>query len=53
VNSGVALVEGPDGLREVVPGAVIPGAGQVLSIERSGTGWAVVTSETIIVEAVL
>ncbi len=48
VNDGVALVEGPDGLREVAPGAVLPGAGEVLAIQRSDTGWVVVTSETII-----
>ncbi|MFC4175750.1 hypothetical protein ACFOYU_27335 [Microvirga sp. GCM10011540] len=48
VSQGVALVEGPDGLRAVVPGAVLPGAGQILSIEQAKTGWVVVTSETII-----
>jgi hypothetical protein len=48
VNDGIALVEGPDGLREVAPGAVLPGAGEVLAIQRSDTGWVVVTSETII-----
>jgi hypothetical protein len=48
VFRGVALVEGPDGLREVSPGAMLPGAGQVLSIEQSPKGWMVVTSEAII-----
>lgn len=45
-----ALIEGPNGLWWVTPGMKIPGAGQILSIERSDTGWAVVTSETIITE---
>ncbi|MGO4573069.1 hypothetical protein [Microvirga sp. 2TAF3] len=48
VIRGAALVEGPDGLREVVPGAVLPGAGRIISIERSGAGWVVVTSTAII-----
>jgi hypothetical protein len=46
-----ALIEGPSGLWWVTPGMKIPGAGQILSIERSTTGWAVVTSETTITEA--
>ncbi|KLK93221.1 hypothetical protein AA309_09430 [Microvirga vignae] len=45
-----ALIEGPNGLWWVTPGMKIPGAGQILSIERSDTGWAVVTSETTITE---
>lgn len=43
-----ALVEGLDGLHVVVPGSVLPGAGRVLSIERSGSSWSIVTSETVI-----
>jgi hypothetical protein len=43
-----ALVEGLDGLHVVVPGSVLPGAGRVLSIERLGGDWAIVTSETVI-----
>ncbi|HZH51177.1 MAG TPA: hypothetical protein VEZ16_04770 [Microvirga sp.] len=50
VNKGIALVEGPGGLRAVVPGAILPGAGQILSIEQAETGWVVVTSETVIGE---
>jgi hypothetical protein len=50
VNKGIALVEGPGGLRAVVPGATLPGAGQILSIEQASTGWVVVTSETVIGE---
>ncbi|WP_243374069.1 hypothetical protein [Microvirga solisilvae] len=45
-----ALIEGPSGLWWVTPGMKIPGAGQILSIERSEAGWAVVTSETTITE---
>jgi len=47
-----ALIEGPSGLWWVTPGMKVPGAGQILSIERSEAGWAVVTSETTITEAV-
>ena len=46
-----ALIEGPNGLWWVTPGMKIPGAGQILSIERSDSGWAVVTSETTITQA--
>lgn len=53
VNNGIALVEGPDGLREVTVGSALPGAGQVLSIERTGTGWRIVTTETVINTPVL
>lgn len=45
-----ALVEGPGGMREVTAGSVLPGAGRVVSIFKSGSGWVVVTSETIIRE---
>lgn len=45
-----ALVEGPDGLREVGPGSFLPGAGRVISVFRAETGWVVVTSETVIRE---
>ncbi|WP_082507781.1 hypothetical protein [Methylobacterium sp. Leaf113] len=48
VADGAALVEGPEGLRQVVPGAVLPGAGRILSIRATGAGWVVITSETII-----
>lgn len=48
-----ALVEGLDGLHVVVPGSVLPGVGRVLSIERSGGSWSIVTSETVIGEASL
>lgn len=48
VTNGVAVVEGPSGLRQVVPGAVLPGAGRILSIRDTGAGWVVVTTDTII-----
>jgi hypothetical protein len=46
-----ALIEGPSGLWWVTPGMKVPGAGQILAIEHSEAGWAVVTSETTITEA--
>lgn len=48
VAEGVATLEGPDGPRQVVLGSVLPGAGRVLSIRRTGAGWVVITTETII-----
>lgn len=48
VSGGAAFVEGPEGLRQVVPGSVLPGAGRILSIRATGAGWVVITSETII-----
>jgi hypothetical protein len=49
-SESAALIEGPSGLWWVKPGMRIPGAGQILSIEHSETGWAVITSETTITE---
>lgn len=48
VAEGVATLEGPDGPRQVVLGSMLPGAGRVLSIRRTGSGWVVITTETII-----
>ncbi|MBV8848985.1 MAG: hypothetical protein JOZ16_05310 [Methylobacteriaceae bacterium] len=48
VADGVALIEGPDGLREVWPGRGVPGAGKVTSIERQAGKWVVITSEGVI-----
>lgn len=48
VYDGLALVEGAEGTIEVAPGEVLPGAGRVKSIERSGKGWIVVTSRGVI-----
>lgn len=50
-TEAAALIEGPDGLWWVTPGMKIPGAGQIISIERSGAGWSVVTSDTIITDS--
>jgi hypothetical protein len=44
VYRGIALVEGPQGAVEVIPGDTLPGAGTVRAIERRGDGWVVVTS---------
>jgi hypothetical protein len=48
VYDGVALVEGAEGAREVVPGELLPGAGLVRSIEQKDKGWIVVTSRGVI-----
>ena len=47
-TSESALIEGPDGVWWVTPGMTLPGIGQIISIERSDNGWAVLTSETLI-----
>jgi hypothetical protein len=49
-TSESALIEGPEGLWWVTPGMTLPGIGQVLSIERSDSGWSVLTSETMIIQ---
>jgi hypothetical protein len=48
VHDGTALVEGAQGLREVSPGSVLPGAGRVKSIERHGANWVVITTAGVI-----
>jgi hypothetical protein len=48
VYDGIALVEGPQGALEVMPGDTIPGAGMVKSIERRGAGWIVLTSRGMV-----
>ena len=48
VYDGIALVEGPRGPLEVIPGVSIPGAGMVKSIERRGAGWIVVTTRGLV-----
>ena len=48
VHDGTALVEGAQGLREVAPGSVLPGAGRVKSIERHGANWVVITTAGVI-----
>ncbi|WP_230530555.1 hypothetical protein [Microvirga roseola] len=51
VTRMAALVEGPEGLQQVKPGDILPGAGRVVTIARAGAGWVVVTSETVIESA--
>jgi len=48
VYRGIALVEGPHGSIEVVPGETIPGAGTVKSIEKRGGSWIVLTSRGLV-----
>ena len=48
VVGGVALIETANGIREVMAGDYLPGAGRVRSIERRGREWVVVTSAGII-----
>jgi hypothetical protein len=48
VYHGIALVEGPHGSIEVIPGETIPGAGTVKSIEKRGNGWIVLTSRGLV-----
>ncbi|MER2249324.1 hypothetical protein ABS772_05280 [Methylorubrum podarium] len=48
VADGVATLESRDGRFAVSLGSVLPGAGRVLSIRRTGAGWVVITTETII-----
>ena len=45
VFDGKALVESPRALALVGPGTVLEGAGEVLSIERRGAGWVVLTTK--------
>jgi BMFP domain-containing protein YqiC len=48
VRDGAAVVESRAGLREVMPGDSLPGAGRVRSIERRGNEWIVITSSGVI-----
>ena len=48
VSGGVAVVDAGDGPIEIALGSWLPGAGRVLSIRRTGAGWVVITTETII-----
>jgi hypothetical protein len=47
----VALIDSPEGLREVRPGTVLPYAGLVTSIEQQDGRWIVITSQGVIREA--
>ncbi len=48
VFRGGAVIEGRDGLIEVVPGATLPGAESVRSVERRDGRWVVVTTTGLI-----
>lgn len=48
VADGVATLENREGRLTASLGSVLPGAGRVLSIRRTGAGWVVITTETII-----
>ena len=48
VFDGHALVESRSSLSVVKPGSVLDGAGQVLSIERRGDLWVVLTDKGLI-----
>jgi hypothetical protein len=45
---GFAVVEGPSGTQDVVPGVELPGAGRVVAIKQVGSVWIVETTEGII-----
>jgi hypothetical protein len=51
VSKGVALIESPEGLREIRPGTILPLAGLVTSIEQRDGKWVVVTVRGLIREA--
>jgi hypothetical protein len=51
VTRGVALIESPDGLREVRVGTILPYAGLVTSIEQRDGKWVIITSRGLIREA--
>lgn len=50
VQHGVALLEGREGMIEVVRGARAPGMGRVRSIERRDGQWVVVTDRGVVME---
>ncbi len=47
---GIALVQGRGAAYRVLPGALLPGAGRVLSIEQRDGRWVVVTTQGVIVD---
>ena len=48
VLDGIAILEGPSGVRRVARGDQVPGVGLVETIQRRGKGWAVVTTNGVI-----
>ncbi|MGA2042996.1 MAG: hypothetical protein ABSG83_06455 [Roseiarcus sp.] len=51
IRGGLALVEGPGGLRQIGPGDRLPGVGRVERIERTASGLKVFTDQGIITGA--
>jgi hypothetical protein len=49
-RAGFAVVQGQGAAYRVLPGAFLPGAGRVLSIEQRDDKWVVVMSQGIIVD---
>lgn len=47
---GIALVQGRGAAYRVLPGAFLPGAGRVLSIEQRDGRWVVVTTQGVIID---
>jgi hypothetical protein len=48
IADGVAILEGPNGIRRVKRGDLVPGVGKIESIVRWGNRWIVVTSSGLI-----
>jgi hypothetical protein len=48
IADGVAILEGPNGIRRVKRGDLVPGVGRIESIVRWGKRWIVVTSSGLI-----
>ncbi len=53
VHKGSAIVQGPKGSYAVAPGVALPNAGRVLSIQKRGNRWIVVTARGLITESPL
>jgi hypothetical protein len=51
MRSGSAIVENRQGIHEVAPGDVLPGAGKIQRFEKRGREWVVVTDTGVIVQA--
>lgn len=49
IQSGIAVVQGPNGLFDVEPGDPLPGLNRVEAIRREGGRWVVVTKKGLIV----
>jgi len=48
VRGSTAVLEGPDGIQNVVVGDTIPGVGRINSIVRWGNRWLVATSSGLV-----